>query len=131
MPIIERQYNEKKICFISCVNNEEKYFKLIKSIKNMNIPKAMKYELIALKGESSIFAAYQKAMLSSDAKYKIYVHQDVAFYDKNFLINLIRAFKEHPRYGIVGPVGGLYLDYGRWWHGRLAGAIIIVFPLSL
>lgn len=124
MAIVKRKYNAKKICFISCVNNEEKYKILLTSIEELRLPNGFKYELLPVRNAASIFEGYQWAMEHTDAKYKIYVHQDVTFYDKNFLINLIRAFKEHPRYGIIGTVGGLYLDYGRWWHGKMAGAII-------
>lgn len=124
MPVVDRKYDYKTICFITCVNDETKYSKLINSIKSLNIPRGMQYECIALRNEKSIFSAYQKAMLNSDAKYKIYVHQDVTFNDCNFLVNVIRTFREYPRYGLLGAIGGKYLDDGTWWNSEVVGAIV-------
>ena len=47
-------------------------------------------------------AVYQEAMLTSDAKYKIYMHQDVFVVHHNFLDITMEQFNKHPEYGILG-----------------------------
>lgn len=125
MPIHKRKYDRKKICVISCVNDELAYSEMKQSFQKLKVPKGMTYEFKAMVGKSNIFEGYQEAMLSSDAKYKIYVHQDVEFADENFLINLITSFRKNPRCGIMGVVGAVAYDTSAvWWESPyLTGAI--------
>jgi SAM-dependent methyltransferase len=117
--------NEKKICFISCVNDDIKYSEALLYIKKLNIPIGMKIEFITVRDADSMCEGYQRAMLQSDAKYKIYCHQDLIIHNNNFLLNLISLFKENNNFGIVGMIGSLNMnDDGMWFHGDLAGAMI-------
>ena len=117
--------NENKLCVITCVNDEKKYAEMLLSFSKVIIPNGMSIEYIAMRDEKSIFEGYQKAMVSSNAKYKIYVHQDVIILDKFFIKYLMKLFKDNPQCGIAGVVGGrAFDDNGIWWNSELAGAIV-------
>ncbi len=50
-------------------------------------------------------AGYNQAMRSSDAKYKIYLHQDVFILNHHFIENILLLFRSHPEAGMIGMVG--------------------------
>ena len=54
-------------------------------------------------------AGYNAAMRDSDAKIKIYMHQDVFIADKDFLLKLLEIFDSDSHIGMVGMVGALRL----------------------
>jgi GT2 family glycosyltransferase len=70
---------------------------------------------------------YQRAMESSTARYKLYVHQDVYLVHRGLLPELLHLFDTHPRLGMVGVVGATRLPAKAiWWvnngfhsYGRL------------
>lgn len=120
----EKKLNENKICFISCVNNDEQYNECLESWNTLRIPEGMIVESVVIREAKSMTEGYQAGMESSDAKYKIYVHQDVWINSKNFLHIMVESFKKHPEYGIMGVVGSKSLPMdGIWWKGSKVGAI--------
>ncbi|MCR5559842.1 MAG: hypothetical protein K6F62_05770 [Schwartzia sp.] len=120
----EKKLNENKICFISCVNNDEQYNKCLESWKALRVPEGMTVESVVIHDAKSMTEGYQAGMKISDAKYKIYVHQDVWINSKNFLHIMVEAFKKHPEYGILGVVGSKSLPTnGIWWEGEKIGSI--------
>ena len=64
------------------------------------------FMLFAISEAESIFEAYNQAMRQSDAKYKIYMHQDVFLIDKTLVKRCIDFFREHERAGMLGVLGG-------------------------
>lgn len=69
-------------------------------------------------------AAYNLGMRSSDAKYKVYMHQDVFIRDSRFLEKTLRIFKEHPKTGMIGMAGGIGIPengvvYSSWNVGKV------------
>ena len=69
-------------------------------------------------------AAYNLGMRSSDAKYKVYMHQDVFIRDSRFLEKTLRIFKEHPKTGMIGMIGGIGIPengvvYTAWNVGKV------------
>ena len=72
-----KSLDENKICFIACVNDERFYEESVYYLNQLVIPEGMTLDLLAVRGASSMASGYQKAMESSDAKYKIYIHQDM------------------------------------------------------
>ncbi len=96
----------KKIAFIVCVNNEL-YFEECKFyIDRLVIPDGYSIDLIAIRETGSMCAAYNAAMQESDAKYKIYMHQDVMIRDVHFLKNVLKIFIQNQNVGIIGMLGG-------------------------
>jgi len=117
-------FDENKICFISCVNNDNQYNECLESWNALRVPEGMKVESLVIHDAVSMTDGYQAGMESSDAKYKIYIHQDVWINNKNFLITMVREFQKHPEYGILGVVGSRSLPLnGVWWEGEKIGAI--------
>lgn len=67
---------------------------------------------------------YQAAMEESDAKYKIYMHQDVFILYPYFLDSLYSIFQAYAQIGMVGMAGTPVFpnDY-MMWSGKLIGNI--------
>ena len=66
-------------------------------------------------GGDNRWRAYNQAMRSNDAKYKIYIDDSVVILNKNILIDLIEIFKSDQNVGMIGCSGvdrrqSLYLD---------------------
>lgn len=111
--------NEKKICFISCVNNEVQYRECLKYINSLIVPDEFSIETIAVRSADSITEAYNGAMKESDAKYKVYLHQDVFIINKNFILDIINVFKSNKNIGMIGAAGAKTLPKSAiWWESE-------------
>lgn len=111
-----RMLDDGKICFITCVNDEQCYKKSVEYIQRLKIPRGFKIELLSMRGSTSMAAAYNAAMKQSDAKYKVYMHQDVFIIHRNFIEDLLKIFSLNPQIGLAGLVGAQYLpSSGTWW----------------
>jgi hypothetical protein len=66
-------------------------------------------EYIPVQDLNSITRAYNKAMYSSKAKYKIYLHQDVFIVEPLFLHHLHNIFLSKGNIGMIGMAGGRWL----------------------
>lgn len=111
--------DENKICFISCVTNDEQYNESVLFLKNLNLPEDMQAEFLSVRGAASMTGGYNQAMRASDAKYKVYLHQDVFVIEKNAIINCIKFFKNNSDYGLLGLAGCCKLpDSGKWWKAQ-------------
>ncbi|KPU43419.1 hypothetical protein OXPF_28600 [Oxobacter pfennigii] len=111
--------NEKKICFICCVNDEVLYEEAMQYINCMEIPEEYEVENIYIKDGISITDSYNKAMKESDAKYKIYMHQDVFIINKEFVKNIISIFKSDDNIGMIGVAGSKTIpSNGIWWESQ-------------
>lgn len=97
--------NDKKICFVICYNNERYLSECLLYINNLNIPEGYIIENINIKGAGSMTSGYQKAMTSTDAKYIVYLHQDVFILEKDFLKRTIDIFNTDKSIGMIGMVG--------------------------
>ncbi|MFP3154998.1 glycosyltransferase family protein [Lachnospiraceae bacterium ZAX-1] len=97
--------DEMEIAFIVCVNNEDYYEECQYYINRLHVPDGYHIDIISIRDATSIAEAYNAAMESSGAKYKIYLHQDVFIVDNNALVQLLQIFKQHPNVGMIGTVG--------------------------
>lgn len=102
--------NNKKIAFIYCVTNELYYSESCYYLNKLMIPDGYEMEIIAVKNARSMCAGYQEAMESSDAKYKVYLHQDVFVRDKDFIVHLLELFTSDSHIGMVGMIGGTQMS---------------------
>ncbi|MHC1682477.1 MAG: glycosyltransferase [Clostridiaceae bacterium] len=108
--------NQNKICFITCVNDDDVYNECLKYIKNLNIPENFELETLGIKEAKSITSGYNEAMKSSDAKYKVYLHQDVFIINKNFIHDVINTFSLNSEIGILGIAGANTIPTNAtWW----------------
>lgn len=120
--------NDKKICIIRCVNNEHYMREQDFYISRLIVPDGYELEVLTVTGATSMCSGYNEGMSSSDAKYKIYMHQDVFVFNQYFLERMLRVF-ENPEIGMLGLVGTIELDTTSvpWFSDRYAN-IQIGFP---
>lgn len=125
---------ERKIACITCVNNERLYEEAALYLRRLALPPGMQLELIPVRNAVSMAAGYNAGMARSDAKYKLYLHQDVFVLYKNALLDVLRLFRAHEEIGLVGLAGCKMLPrHGIWWGAKARyGAVYHAFePESL
>lgn len=113
--------DEKKICFITCVNQEQYYRECLQYIQHLLVPEGYQTEILAVYDASSMAAGYNEAMKSSDAKYKVYLHQDVFLIYPNLIQELLDKF-QNPHIGMIGVIGCEKLsESGIMWETERIG----------
>ena len=114
--------NEHKFCFIICTNNELQLEECILYINLLHVPEGYRTELITIKDAVSMTSGYNEGMRASDAKYKIYLHQDSFIVEPFFLDKLLELFQQDKSIGMVGPLGTEHLSKdGIMWHEDRCG----------
>lgn len=101
--------NNQKIAFILCVNDEDEFDEALYYIEKLTIPEGYETDVIAVREASSMAEGYQAAMESSDAKYKIYMHQDVFLVYEDLLKDMLETFKADTEIGMLGVIGARIL----------------------
>lgn len=115
-------YGSGKICFITCVNNERMYQECLYYINRLVVPKGYEIETIAVTEADCMTSGYNAAMDASDAKIKVYLHQDVCIINPFFIEEILRVFNEHSEIGMIGLVGSPKLPPDCvMWHGKRVG----------
>ena len=108
--------NNRKIAFITCVNDDVMYEECLKYINNLEIPEGYESDIISIQEAESITCAYNKAMNSTDAKYKIYLHQDTLIVNKNFINDILNVFSLDNKIGMIGMTGAEIIPINAvWW----------------
>ena len=111
--------NKNKIAFIICANNDLYYNECAGYINRLHIPEGYETDIICITGAESMAQGYNYAMNESDAKYKVYLHQDVFIYHVNFIADILEIFHADDKIGMIGMVGGIDLPqnafiYNAW-----------------
>lgn len=107
------------ICFISCVNDKHLYDKCLQHIKELNIPEGYGIDIIAIYDAESLTSGYNRAMAKSNAKYKVYLHQDTFIINKNFIHDIMNIFTKHPEIGMLGMAGAKNIPVsGEWGRSK-------------
>lgn len=101
--------NDQKIAFIVCVNDEAEFSETLYYIDKLKIPEGFETDVIAVREASSMAEGYQAAMESSDAKYKIYLHQDVFLIYQDILKDMLEIFMADSGIGMIGVLGARVL----------------------
>ncbi|MQN01733.1 MAG: hypothetical protein FRC54_07420 [bacterium LCO1.1] len=117
----ERIFNKNKqrkseFAFIICENNDQYFDECVYYINRLNVPEGYDIDVISIKEADSMCSAYNAAMNSSNARYKIYLHQDVFIRNQNFLYDILAVFQSDPQIGIIGMVGGKNMSILTDWH---------------
>ena len=97
--------NDKKICFIICSNDSFATSECLLYINNLHIPEGYEIDVLTVEEADSMTSGYNEAMASTDAKYKVYLHQDVYITNKRFLSDILNIFTNHKDVGMIGIVG--------------------------
>lgn len=116
--------NDHKIAFIACVNDEEQFQEALYYIDRLYVPQGYETDVIAVREAPSMAEGYNAAMTSSDAKYKIYIHQDVCLIYRNLLTDMLETFQNGEHIGMLGVLGCRIMPKNataifRWDSGRV------------
>ncbi|GMA60049.1 glycosyltransferase family protein [Alicyclobacillus fastidiosus] len=119
--------NPTKISFVICVNDDNLYGTCMNHIQALNVPHGYSVEILPIHDAHSMTQAYNSAIRQSDAKYRVYLHQDVLIINPNFIGDILTVFMTEPRLGLLGMVGCKVLPPdGVWWKDhRLFGKVIL------
>lgn len=90
---VNKDLDDHSICFISNVNNEAEYEGAKRAILELEIPSGYNVEILSVRHAASMADGYQQAMNASNAKYKIYLHQDVFVINPRLISNLLEIFR--------------------------------------
>ena len=96
---------DKEIAFIICSNSDQYYQECVKYIEDLIVPDGYSIDIICVKEANSMAEGYNAAMKSSDAKYKIYLHQDTFVLNPDFMSNIIDIFGKDSLIGMIGVIG--------------------------
>lgn len=108
--------NLNKICFIICYTDELFLEECCLYIRTLLVPQNMEIDILTIKDAPSMTAGYQTAMGEADAKYKVYLHQDVFILNDYFLYDILEIFREKD-IGMIGMAGTVRLpEDGVMWH---------------
>lgn len=115
-----------RFAFIVCSNNKTYFETCRKFILNLQVPEGYSVDVIAMNGAESITEAYQSAMLSSEAKYKVYLHQDTFILKDTFIQECLDVFTAHSEIGLLGVIGAdrLRRDGNIYKYWNLGGTLI-------
>lgn len=94
-----------KVAFIVCYNNELYINECLNYISWLKVPEGVEVETIGITDADSMSAGYNTAMYSTNAKYKVYLHQDVFILNENFIRDILYIFNQEPHYGMIGVLG--------------------------
>ena len=115
--------NPRKICFITCVNNEKYEEEEKKYLKHLYVPKGYEIETCFIKDARSMAAGYNEGMMNSDAKYKVYLHQDVFIVNPHFIRDMLDIFADG-NIGMLGMVGAPQMpENAIMWNAPRVGKI--------
>ncbi len=121
--------NNHKFAFIICSNRPLLLEECLYYINHLVIPEGYSIDVLTIQDAVSMTSAYNEAMTASDAKYKIYIHQDVYLLNRNFLMDLLAIFQSDPLIGLIGMVGydSISSD-GIMWHAPRCGNLYYANP---
>lgn len=123
--------NENKFQFIICSNNEDFLAECITYISLLEVPEGYSVDVISILEAVSMAAGYNEGMRASDAKYKIYLHQDVFIIYRKFLYALLEIFESDPQIGMIGMVGSPKMpSCGIMWYGAREGGGYGLIPVQ-
>lgn len=115
--------NHKKICFITCVNKDAYEIEEIKYIEQLIVPEGFEVEVLSIREAKSMASGYNEGMRASDAKYKVYLHQDVFILNRNFIADILQIFTDQS-VGMIGMVGSPKLpENAIMWTGPRIGRL--------
>lgn len=119
--------DEHRVCFISCVNDERWARESRRYLEHLRVPAdiaAVEYRPVH--GAASMASGYNAAMRSSNAKLKIYLHQDTLVVNVDLIDDLRRIFAADARVGVIGVIGCRALPAsGVWWDSlRCCGRVL-------
>jgi len=88
------------------------------------VPDGFFIDVLTVTEAKSMTSGYNEAMAMSDAKYKVYLHQDTFIINSNFILDTISIFEKGPSIGMIGMVGSIELSKdGIMWNVNRYGKL--------
>lgn len=97
--------NQKQFAFIICNNNAQYYSECVRYIEELEVPEGYSTDIISIQEAESMAQGYNAGMQASEAKYKVYLHQDVFILNTHFLFDILHIFERDERIGMLGVLG--------------------------
>lgn len=97
--------NEKEFCFIICSNNNVYLEECLQYIRSLIVPDGYSVDALTVEGAASMTAGYNEAMQCSQAKYKVYLHQDTFIVNPHFIEECLKIFQSDEKIGVLGCIG--------------------------
>ncbi len=97
--------NQHQIAFIISVNDIAEAQECLRYINRLKVPEEYEIDILTIQEAPSMAEAYDAAMKASEAKYKIYLHQDVFLIYRDMLQDMLDIFKSDEEIGLMGCVG--------------------------
>ena len=127
--------NDRQIAFIMCVNDDRQADESEFYIRCLDVPEHYEVDVIRVREAVSMAAGYNAAMQSSEARYKVYLHQDTRIISQTFIRDMIKVFEEDAAIGMLGCVGCRQLpangqavghwDVGMVYHNCIPGTLTL------
>ena len=117
---------DNKVAFIICSNREQDLAECLTYLSVLSVPASMEMEVLVVREATGLAAAYQFAMSQSNAKYKVYLHQDAYLIYPCLIEKMVAIFKENPSIGLMGVAGAADMPAtGCWFEAKKQiGALI-------
>lgn len=107
-----------------CTNDKQYEQECQNYMSHLQIPEGYEVEHLSVLQAASMASGYNEAMKSTDAKYKIYLHQDVFIINSHFLFDILKIFQDDA-VGMIGMVGAPKMPKcGVQWYGERVGKIV-------
>lgn len=114
--------NKRKIAFIICVNDDLFFKECQLYINQLSVPEGFVVEIIDVRGAKSMCDGYNQGMTRTDARYKVYMHQDVFILNPNFLVDILEVFAHDRKTAMIGVIGSMIMPAsGVMSHGERVG----------
>ena len=116
--------NEHKFAFILCTNDDMYLNECLLYLNQLHIPPQYETEILTIQDAKYMTAGYNEGMAATDAKYKIYMHQDVFIINRYFLYDILSIFETDSSIGMIGMIGYPVVSRcGFMWREEAVGAV--------
>lgn len=123
--------NNNKVAFIICSNDETMLNECINYLQLLEIPEGIETDLLVIKEAKSMLLGMQEGRDATDAKYKVYLHQDVFIMNRHFIRDIMSIFNSDETIGLIGMVGSQRMpSNGVMWEEKRVGRIFSINDLK-
>lgn len=114
---LDSAVDDQLISFIMCANNELYVKENLRHLRQFVIPAGYRLEVLIVLHATGMAAGYNLAMKCSYARYKVYIHQDTIFTDRDALIKIIEILNNEKEVHMLGVAGTDRMpDDKIWWN---------------
>lgn len=103
----KKSLNEKEILLVLVCKNKEEMQSQVQLVEQSRllVPNGWNFKAVSIVKTKNLAAAFNDLQKSSDAKYKIFLTEPIAWIDRSILINSVNAFFVTPKTGMIGLFG--------------------------